>query len=129
MKGMITICLLLLVESARAGQVEIVKVKLQQQGGSWSADVTLRHKDTGWDHYADGWRVVSPDGKVLGHRTLYHPHINEQPFTRSLSGIDIPSSLKDIVVEAHDKVHGWSPDQVTIDLSRNAGERYRIDRQ
>ncbi len=129
MKGMITICLLLLVGLVRAGQVEIVNVKLQQQTGSWSADVTLRHGDTGWDHYADGWRVVSPDGKVLGYRTLHHPHVNEQPFTRSLSGIDIPASLKNVVVEAHDKVHGWSADRVTIDLSRNVGDRYRIDRQ
>jgi hypothetical protein len=29
-------------------------------------DVTLTHPDTGWDDYADGWRVEDADGTVLG---------------------------------------------------------------
>ena len=27
--------------------------------------MTVRHADTGWDHYADKWDVVAPDGAVL----------------------------------------------------------------
>jgi len=48
-------------------------------------DVTLSHADTGWEDYADGWRVELEDGTVLGTRVLGHPHVNEQPFTRSAS--------------------------------------------
>lgn len=130
MKGIITISLLLLSTLVWAGEVEILQVELREQGPqNWRADVTLRHADTGWEHYADGWRVVTPDGEVLGHRTLHHPHVNEQPFTRSLSGIAVSPQMTRVVVEAHDKVHGWSPDRVTVDLKQSQGDRYRLERR
>lgn len=47
--------------------------------------VTLSHGDTGWDHYADGWKVIGADDVLLGTRVLHHPHVEEQPFTRSLT--------------------------------------------
>lgn len=128
MKGIITAGLLLVATLVQAGEVEIVEVKMRQHSQSWTAHVTLRHGDTGWDHYADGWRVVTPEGEVLGHRTLHHPHVNEQPFTRSLSGVAIPEGVTTVLVEAHDKVHGWSPDRVRIDLNQDSGERYRLER-
>jgi hypothetical protein len=61
--------------------------------GVWQFDVTLAHPDTGWDHYADAWRIEAPDGTVLGLRELAHPHVEEQPFTRSLSGVVLPDGL------------------------------------
>ena len=54
-------------------------------GNAWRIDVTLSHPDTGWDHYANGWEVLAPDGTRLGLRVLVHPHVDEQPFTRSFS--------------------------------------------
>lgn len=110
-----------------SGNVEIRLVELSRTGDTWRAAVTLAHADSGWSHYADGWRLVTLDGKVLGHRTLWHPHEHEQPFTRHLSDINIPANIKSIVVEAHDKVHGWSPDKVQIDLNKIEGKRYRIN--
>lgn len=70
--------------------------------------VTLRHADTGWDHYADAWEVLAPDGSSLGIRELAHPHVNEQPFTRSLRvdlGADVPA---EITLRARCNVTGWS---------------------
>jgi len=64
---------------ASAGEVAIVAAEFKDVGDSqWSVSVTLKHDDTGWDHYADDWRVVDEDGNVLGDRVLYHPHENEQ---------------------------------------------------
>ncbi|NIO39038.1 MAG: hypothetical protein GTO41_01840 [Burkholderiales bacterium] len=113
---------------AHAGEVEVVAVTFDKQGGTWRVDTTLRHADSGWDHYADAWRVVTADGGVLGTRTLYHPHVDEQPFTRSLSRIAIPDDTIVVFVEAHDKVHGWSRQRVRVDLTRSMGERYRVNR-
>lgn len=124
--GMMLGTMAILSQSAIAGQVEIVKVELERSINSWTAHVTLKHDDTGWKHYADGWRVVDGKGKVLGTRTLYHPHVDEQPFTRSLSGINVPNKTTIIFVEAHDKVHGWNKDRVRINLGRSRGERYSI---
>jgi len=114
--------------AAWSGDVEIVHAEFWQRGAEWSVNVTLRHGDTGWDHYADAWRVVAADGSDLGTRTLYHPHENEQPFTRSLSGVKIPPGMTTVFVEAHDKVHGWSPQRVEVNLDAAKGERFEVRR-
>ena len=80
-------------------------VTATKNGSSWRFDVTLAHPDTGWDHYADGWEVLLPDGTQVGYRKLLHPHENEQPFTRSLSGITIPDDITSVTVRGHDSVH------------------------
>jgi len=88
--------------------------------------VTLRHADTGWDHYADAWRVVGLWNSELGRRVLYYPHEDEQPFTRSLSGVNIPSGVTTVRVEAHDKVHGWNPARLQVDLTASSGDGFKV---
>ena len=77
--------------AALAGEADVVGVEVSKESaGSYRFDVTVAHGDEGWDHYADAWDVVAPDGTVLGTRVLLHPHENEQPFTRSLGDVAIP---------------------------------------
>ena len=103
---------------ALAGQVRVVDVEADLAGSdTWRFSVTLRHGDTGWEHYADEWRVLAPDGTVLGVRTLLHPHVNEQPFTRSLSGVRIPPNLTYVLIDARDNEHGRSQ-PVRVELRR-----------
>ncbi|MEL7027071.1 MAG: hypothetical protein AAGO57_07585, partial [Pseudomonadota bacterium] len=78
--------------------------------------VTLRHGDTGWDDYADGWRVELADGSVLGTRELLHPHVNEQPFTRSLSGVEIPDGTNEVFIRASTNVDGWGETTTAYNL-------------
>ncbi|EBA13231.1 hypothetical protein [Roseobacter sp. CCS2] len=78
--------------------------------------VTLSHPDTGWDHYADGWEVLDADGNSLGIRELLHPHVTEQPFTRSLSGVAIPEGATVVYVRARCNVDGWSDDLFEVVL-------------
>lgn len=99
-----------------AGDVEIVDATAVQKGKTWTFAVTLKHADSGWDHYADAWRVVSAKGELLGTRTLLHPHENEQPFTRSLSRVVIPDATAAVYIEAHDKLHGWAGERFEIRL-------------
>ncbi len=101
---------------ALADPAVIEGVKAKGNGGSWSFSVTLSHGDTGWDDYADGWRVVDETGKVLGYRELLHPHVNEQPFTRSLSGVSIPAGVSRVFVEARTNVTGWDKARYPVDL-------------
>ena len=94
-----------------AGQANVVAVEASQSSDkSWRFSVTVRHDDAGWDHYADKWAVFAPDGKMLGERVLAHPHDNEQPFTRSQSGVVIDGSIDSVIVKAHDNIHGWGDD-------------------
>lgn len=99
-----------------AGEVKIVDAKAEKQRDGWVFHVTLKHADTGWDHYADAWRVVTKNGEELGTRTLYHPHVNEQPFTRSLGDVKIPADVSAVYIEAHDKVHGWSKQRFKVKI-------------
>lgn len=115
--------------SPLADEVQVLAAEFSQSAaGSWSASVTLKHDDTGWDHYADAWRVVGDDGRVFGTRTLHHPHETEQPFTRTLSGIAIAPGVTRIFVEAHDKVHGWSGMRLELDLGAAQDGRIKATR-
>jgi hypothetical protein len=103
----------MLARIAVADEAVVVAVEATPEAtGTWRFSVTVRHTDTGWDHYADKWQVIGPDGTVLGERVLLHPHVDEQPFTRSLGGVAIPSDAADVTVRAHDTVDGWGPPTV-----------------
>ncbi|PRY23763.1 hypothetical protein CLV78_104255 [Aliiruegeria haliotis] len=105
-----------LVLPAAADPAVIEDVTARPSGSGWTFSVTLRHGDTGWDDYADGWRVLSPDGTVLGTRVLAHPHENEQPFTRSLGGVAIPEGLGEVVIEASTSPEGWGGERRVFPL-------------
>jgi len=110
-------CTFIIGATAYAGEADIVDVKIRMTGtDTFSFDVTVRHADEGWQHYADKWDVVAPDGSVLGTRTLYHPHVDEQPFTRSLSGVTISETIKEVTVRAHDSVHKYGGKTITVAL-------------
>ncbi len=101
---------------AVASEVEIVAVEAASNGGGYGFSVTLRHADSGWKHYADQWRVLAPDGVVLGTRVLVHPHVDEQPFTRGLSGVKVPAAIKRVLIQARDSVSGFSTKTFPVDL-------------
>jgi len=79
----------------------------REASGTYRFDVTVRSADAGQEKYADLWQVRAPDGTVLGERVLTHPHVDEQPFTRSQSGISIPDSITVASVVARDTVAGF----------------------
>ena len=106
-------------QGATAGQADVIAVEaIPENWNIWRFTVTVRHDDEGWDHYADGWDVVGPDGTVYGTRVLMHPHETEQPFTRSLSGVTIPEGVTHVTIRARDSVHGYGGAEVTIPLNR-----------
>ena len=58
-------------------------VATQKADGNWCFSASVQHNDQGWDHYADEWEIIDFEGNLIGERPLAHPHVNEQPFTRS----------------------------------------------
>ena len=103
--------------AALAGEVDVTDVKVRKTGdNTYRFDVTLLHADTGWDHYANKWEVVAPDGTVLGTRVLAHPHVEEQPFTRSLGGVKIPDGIKQVIIRGGDSVHDLGGKEMTVAL-------------
>ena len=107
--------LLALSPAVLANEVSIVDARVEC-AASCTFTVTLEHADTGWDHYADLWEVLSMDGALLGARVLHHPHENEQPFTRSLSGVSIPAGTRQVRIRARDSKHGFSDRELVLDI-------------
>ena len=111
--------LILLAENLTAGEADVLKVNVRKSSdGNYSFSVTVRHQDTGWNHYANKWDIVGPDGTVYGTRVLLHPHEGEQPFTRGLSGVKIPSNIRSVTVRAHDLVHKYGGKTFDVELPR-----------
>lgn len=101
-----------------ADDAAITDVKITPAGdGVYQVSVTLKHADTGWDHYANRWDVLDEDGNILGSRVLAHPHVNEQPFTRSLR-VEIPASVKVVTIVAADSVHGDNEETVAVEVPK-----------
>lgn len=122
-------------EIAANADVEYVRA-VQASDGSWTFHVTVRHPDTGWEDYADGWDVLTPDGTVIKPdpsspftRLLLHPHETEQPFTRSQSSIAIPADVTQVRVRAHDLVDGFGGREVVVDLTVSSGPDFETERQ
>lgn len=107
---------LLLPTAALADDAVIEAAEARQTGDAWTFSVTLSHGDTGWDDYADGWRVVAGDGTEYGYRELLHPHVNEQPFTRSLSGVVVPDGTGTVFIEARTNTDGWGEARFPVAL-------------
>lgn len=117
MRMVIALLVLSASSAAFAGEVEVVDARAVEDGdGIYRFDVTLRHADEGWEHYADAWDVIGPDGTVLATRVLYHPHVDEQPFTRSLSGVEVPANVTHVTIRGHDKIHGYGGAELTLSL-------------
>lgn len=119
------------------GNADVVHVRAVKGEGknTWTFHVTVKHPDQGWEDYADGWDVVTPEGKVLKTdpedpftRLLLHPHVDEQPFTRSQRGIVIPPDVSKVRVRAHDLVDGFGGEEVVVDLNQSSGDGYDVER-
>lgn len=115
-------------ESLDYSQVRFVSA-LETSPGTYRFDVTLRHHDEGWDHYADQWEVIDPEtGHVYGERVLAHPHGDEQPFVRSQSNIEIPAELSAVIVRSRCNVHGYGGQALLVELRQKTSTLFEVTR-
>lgn len=110
--------LLLAATPALADPAQVVGVETALASNGWRFDVTLAHDDTGWDDYADGWRVELADGTIIGERPLAHPHVDEQPFTRGTSGVVIPDGTTQVFIRTRTSIEGWAESTTPYIISR-----------
>lgn len=111
---------LLVPASGLAGKADVVAARAECEA-TCSFVVTLRHADTGWDHYADRFEVLDPDGNVLATRVLQHPHVHEQPFTRALGGVRLPEGVERVRIRAGDSRHGLGGAELELAIERAGG--------
>ncbi|AXV04951.1 hypothetical protein DVS28_a0244 [Euzebya pacifica] len=93
---------------------DVIDADLERSGDTWTLSATISSPYDSPERYADAFRAVAPDGTELGLRVLTHDHANEQPFTRSLTGLVIPDGIEEITVEGRDLANGWGGQTVTV---------------
>jgi len=97
----IFIIIALFTVEASAQPPQILKAEAQLKANQlFDIAVTVKHPDSGWDHYANEWIIIADGEKELAKRTLYHPHVNEQPFTRYSRDVLVPVEAKRVTIHA-----------------------------
>jgi len=93
---------------ANANEANILDVDVKNEGNDrYTFHVTVQHEDNGWDHYADRWEILTPEGEIVAIRILRHPHIKEQPFTRGLPFVPVSKDINEVTIRAHCSVDGF----------------------
>jgi hypothetical protein len=116
--ALVTLCFFPLLSAAN--EVDVINAEAINTGeNTFHFNVTLKHQDTGWQHYANKWQILSPTGELLGTRVLFHPHENEQPFTRGLSGVVIPKNIRTVIIRGYDSVHETGGQEFQLTLPGN----------
>jgi hypothetical protein len=96
---------------------DVLGAAVQARGpDTFDFDVTVSSPYDTPQRYADAFHVTGRDGTVFGERTLFHDHATEQPFTRDLYGVRIPSDVPVVVVQARDRKHGYGGKTVEVAL-------------
>ncbi len=98
-----------------AGDPVVSNVTVSCQENSCRFDVTVKHEDEGWEHYADALLVLSEDEKLLGSRPLRHPHVGETEFTRSVQVL-IPDDVTHVIIKANDVKHGLGKTGFVVEI-------------
>lgn len=113
----ITMLFMLGALSLYANEADVLKVIVNCDASkNCRFDVTIKHNDTGWKDYANKFKIIAPDGEILGTRVLFHPHVNEQPFTRSISNVKIPKGVKSVKVKAYESLHKYNGKEFKVNL-------------
>jgi hypothetical protein len=101
---------------------DVVDASAMLDGDTWTFVVTISSPYDTPERYADAWRVLGPDGSELDVRELGHDHATEQPFTRSLTGVDIPDGVDTVTIEGRDRANGYGGTTLDVDLTREAAQ-------
>ena len=59
---------------------------------------------------------MSKDGTVRGEHLLLRDHATEQPFTRDLYGVSVPTGVRSVVVQARDLKTGCGGKTIEVTL-------------
>lgn len=106
-------------DTTNADHPDVIGADLQRgEDGTWQLAVTLSSLYDSPERYADGWRVLNEDGEVIGEHTLTHDHADEQPVTRTQSGLEIPDAVTTITIEGSDTANGYGGKTLEVVVDR-----------
>lgn len=84
----------------------VTSVVVSGNPGDFTFSVTVSSPDSGCEHYADWWEVLTVEGQLLYRRVLLHSHVGEQPFSRTGGPLNIKAD-EVVLVRAHMNDSGY----------------------
>lgn len=97
---------------------DVVDVEVNESENVFRFEVTISSPYDTPERYADAWRIMDEGGTVYGTRELLHDHATEQPFTRTLDDVEIPTDVDVVIVQGRDLDNGWGGTTMEVDLPR-----------
>ncbi|CAM4337036.1 hypothetical protein [Zobellia nedashkovskayae] len=85
----------------------VIGVTISGKENSYTFDTTVQSPDTGCDQYADWWEVIDLKGNLIYRRILTHSHVDEQPFSRSGTGIPLEKNAQ-VYIRVHINSLGYA---------------------
>lgn len=116
MRSLIALLTLLWSFPAGADAPVIAAADAQLDGGRWTVTVTLKHRDSGWDHFATGLAVLAPDGSRIGSLDLTRPNVGKSRFTARITGLKVPPGTEFVLIRSRCSLVGWAAEPVRVDL-------------
>ncbi|MFC4335171.1 hypothetical protein [Salininema proteolyticum] len=94
----------------------VVDAVAVREDGAFTVHITVDSAYDSEERWADAVRVVGPDGGEMAIAEFPEPHEDEQPFTRSIEGVDAPMDVEVVEVQARDSENGWNPETLEVRL-------------
>lgn len=104
------------VGAVSADAPKVLSASATQDDGLWTIKVTMSHVDTGWDHYAKGFELLSPDKKRLAYGEIARPHVGKKTIETTLTGITLPKGLTYVLIRTRCSLVGWASETERLDL-------------
>lgn len=95
---------------------DVVDATVTRDGATYDFVVTVSARYRSPERYADAWRVIGDDGVVYAVSEHDEEPIPGQMTTYSLPGVEIPSSVTAVAIEARDLVYGWGGETFSLIL-------------
>jgi hypothetical protein len=117
------------IEGLDADYAVVQKVSVSGKEGSYTFSVELKSPDKGCNQYANWWEVVTEDEILVYRRILGHSHVQEQPFTRSGSNLNILAGDA-VIIRGHMNTTGYGEGEIAMKGTVEAGfQPFDIDKE
>lgn len=97
---------------------------VQDRDRIYTRDRRYKHP---YRHFVDWWVVVGPKNEKIHKRVIDHPHPSGWPFELLERGIRIPIGITQVTFKAHDRIHGYSPGTITVDILQKKGPGWEVE--
>ncbi len=117
MKKSIVLLSIIITISLFAQKADVIEGKIKKSyGGSYIADVKIRHHDINYSDYVSEWQILDQDRKPITVRLEFAPKPEKEIIESELIGFKIPKGTKKIIIRAKCSKDGYGGKEFVIKI-------------